>query len=82
MQKVSGEVGIPDLTDTAVGIFSVVVVILLMLPSVHPKKLELAFMFIQNAVLSLEDSKPLKGHLLTLKNVSLSESSRMDYLLV
>uniref|UniRef100_A0A3P9KRI7 Uncharacterized protein n=1 Tax=Oryzias latipes TaxID=8090 RepID=A0A3P9KRI7_ORYLA len=69
----SEEIVIPDLTDTAVGIFSVVVVTLRMLPSVHPKKLELAFIFIQNAVLSLEDGKPLKGHLLTLKNVSLSE---------
>uniref|UniRef100_A0A669E9R0 Uncharacterized protein n=1 Tax=Oreochromis niloticus TaxID=8128 RepID=A0A669E9R0_ORENI len=34
----------------------------------YPKKLELTFTFIQKVVMCLEDNKPLKGRLLTLKN--------------
>lgn len=34
----------------------------------YPKNLELTFSFIQKVVMCLEDNKPLKGHLLTLKN--------------
>ncbi|CAB1334256.1 unnamed protein product [Coregonus sp. 'balchen'] len=34
----------------------------------YPKNLELTFTFIQKVVMCLEDNKPLKGRLLTLKN--------------
>ncbi|XP_052444057.1 uncharacterized protein LOC127985893 [Carassius gibelio] len=34
----------------------------------YPKNLELTFTFIQTVVMCLEDNKPLKGHLLMLKN--------------
>lgn len=34
----------------------------------YPKKLELTFTFVQKVVMCLEDNKPLKGRLLTLKN--------------
>lgn len=34
----------------------------------YPKNLELTFTFIQKVVMCLDDNKPLKGHLLTLKN--------------
>ena len=34
----------------------------------YPKRLELTFAFIQKVVMCLEDNRPLKGRLLTLKN--------------
>uniref|UniRef100_A0A3B3QA24 PB1 domain-containing protein n=1 Tax=Paramormyrops kingsleyae TaxID=1676925 RepID=A0A3B3QA24_9TELE len=39
----------------------------------YPKNLELTFTFIQKVVVCLEDNKPLKGRLLTLKNYLFSE---------
>ncbi|XP_036067167.1 uncharacterized protein LOC112138338 isoform X2 [Oryzias melastigma] len=39
----------------------------------YPKKMELTMTFFQKVVMCLEDNKPLKGRLLTLKNVLFSE---------
>ncbi|KAK0155512.1 hypothetical protein N1851_002102 [Merluccius polli] len=39
-----------------------------LLPLWYPENLNLTFTFIQKIVMCLEDNKPLKGHLLTLKN--------------